>query len=81
MKITNWPQYERPREKLLQFGAQTLSDAELLAIVLHTGVKGKNALELAREALVFYGSVRALMSASKTQLTATLGFGVAKYAT
>jgi DNA repair protein RadC len=81
MKITNWPQNERPREKLLHFGAETLSDAELLGIVLHTGVKGKNAVELAREALASYGSVRSLMSASKSQLTSTLGFGNAKYAT
>jgi DNA repair protein RadC len=81
MKITNWPKYERPREKLLQFGAETLSDAELLAIVLHTGLKGKNAVELARETLDSYGSVRGLMNASKAQFTATLGFGVAKYAT
>ncbi|MFT5276574.1 MAG: DNA repair protein RadC [Glaciecola sp.] len=81
MKITNWPQYERPREKLLHFGAETLSDAELLGIVLHTGVKGKNAVELAREALILFGSVRGLMRATKSQLSSTLGFGPAKYAT
>ncbi len=69
MKMTNWPKYERPREKLLQFGAEALSDAELLAIVLNTGVKGKNALEIARETLNSYGSVRGLMNARKSPVS------------
>ncbi|MBF7073358.1 DNA repair protein RadC [Glaciecola sp. MH2013] len=81
MKITNWPQHERPREKLLQFGAETLSDAELLGIVIGNGIKGKNAVELGRDALAKHGSVRAIISANKKQLGSTPGFGLAKFAT
>jgi len=50
-KIKDLPEDERPREKLLKFGAEKLSDAELLAILLRTGVKGKSVLELAKEIL------------------------------
>jgi len=46
--LKNWPKQERPREKLLHFGAKSLSDAELLAIFLRTGVKGCNVVDLAR---------------------------------
>lgn len=81
MKMTKWPEHERPREKLLKFGAETLSDAELLAIIISTGSKGRNAVELGREALARHGSVRAIVSASKAQLSQTTGFGLAKYAT
>jgi len=51
MAITDWPEGERPREKLIQRGAASLSDAELLAIFLRTGVVGKSAVDLARELL------------------------------
>jgi len=51
MAITDWPEGERPREKLLEKGAESLSDAELLAIFLRTGVKGKSAVDLARDLL------------------------------
>ena len=49
MSITNWPEDERPREWLLKQGASALSDAELLAIFLRVGMKGKSAVDLARE--------------------------------
>ncbi|MCJ7838207.1 MAG: hypothetical protein MUP61_03190 [Burkholderiales bacterium] len=52
MAITDWPELERPREKLLKLGPANLSDAELLAIFLRTGVRGKSAVDLARELLV-----------------------------
>jgi len=81
MKITQWPQEERPREKLLTYGPQTLSDAELIAIIIHTGVKGINAVQLARQALSKFGSVRALINATQSQINDTQGFGNAKYAT
>jgi DNA repair protein RadC len=81
MKLTHWPSHERPREKLLQFGAETLSDAELLGIVIGNGTKGKNAVELARDALSKHGSIRAIMTANKSQLSSSQGFGLAKYAT
>jgi len=48
-KIKDLPEKERPREKLLKYGAEKLSDAELLAILLRTGIKGKSALEIAKE--------------------------------
>ncbi|MFC4700710.1 DNA repair protein RadC [Glaciecola siphonariae] len=80
MKILDWPEQERPREKLLNYGAHTLSDAELLAIFLQTGLKGRNAVQLAKQALLNHGSLRALLHAPKRKLLATSGFGAAKYA-
>lgn len=79
MSIKNWPSNERPREKLLQLGAAALSDAELLAIFLRTGLRGKNAVELARELLATFGGLRPLLTASKMQVCATRGLGSAKY--
>ena len=80
MAIRDWPEAERPREKLLQKGAASLSDAELLAIFLRIGVKGKTALDLARQMLKDFGGLRALLSASQEELCATPGMGPAKYA-
>lgn len=79
MSIKQWPEGERPREKLLALGPQSLSDAELLAIFLRTGIKGKSAVDLAREQLQFFGGLRPLMSASQLQLCAAPGLGPAKY--
>jgi DNA repair protein RadC len=79
MKMTKWPEHERPREKLLKFGAETLSDAELLGIVIGSGTKHKNAVDLAKDALNKHGSVRAIINANKNQLKLTTGFGLAKY--
>lgn len=61
MPITDWPDDERPREKLLARGPDALSDAELLAIFLRTGIPGKTAVDLARDLLVEFGSLRALL--------------------
>jgi DNA repair protein RadC len=80
MAIRDWPEGERPREKLLHKGAASLSEAELLAIFLRVGVKGKSALDLAREMLKEYGGLRALLSASQDELCTTSGMGPAKYA-
>jgi DNA repair protein RadC len=80
MPITDWPEQERPREKLLARGAQALSDAELLAIFLRTGVRGKTAVDLARELLVEFGSLRALMEADRDRFCSSTGLGEAKYA-
>ncbi|MFW1678402.1 RadC family protein [Pontibacter sp. JAM-7] len=79
MAITDWPAAERPREKLLQQGAAALSDAELLAIFLRTGVQGKTAVDLARELLQAFGGLRELMECDKTSFCAAHGLGVAKY--
>ncbi len=79
MAITDWPAEERPREKLLQRGAEALSDAELLAIFLRTGVVGKTAVDLARDLLQEHGSLRNLMAADCAQFCASHGLGQAKY--
>ena len=79
MSIKDWPAQERPREKLLEQGAQALTDAELLAIFLRTGVAGKSAVDLARQLLGEFGSLRALLEADLTAFSAHLGLGPAKY--
>ncbi len=80
MKIQDWPKNERPREKLLHYGVTSLSDAELLAILINCGIKGKSAIDLARLALNEFGSVQALFYASQKQITSQPGLGVAKFA-
>ncbi|MGH8632221.1 MAG: RadC family protein [Burkholderiales bacterium] len=79
MTIKDWPEDDRPREKLLAKGPQSLSDAELLAIFLRTGVKGKSAVELARELLNRFGSVAKLIGADLEGFCAINGLGEAKY--
>lgn len=79
MSITDWPAGERPREKLLQRGATALSDAELLAIFLRTGVVGKSAVDLARELLVHFGGLTQLFAASENDFCAIHGMGQAKF--
>ncbi len=79
MSITDWPAGDRPREKLLQRGAASLSDAELLAIFLRTGVVGKSAVDLARELLTRFGSLTRMFSAGEAELCETHGMGQAKY--
>lgn len=80
MAINSWPQAERPREKLLQRGPQALSDAELLAILLRTGARGKTAVDLARELLSTFEGLRGLFAAEQTRLCTAAGLGPAKYA-
>jgi DNA repair protein RadC len=80
MSITDWPEAERPREKLLSLGPRALSDAELLAIFLRVGCVGKSAVDLARELLQEYGGLRPLLEASKIEFCKGLGLGNAKYA-
>lgn len=80
MAITDWAEEERPREKLLQRGANALSDAELLAIFLRTGTQGKTAVDLARELLKEFGSLQALLGADRERFCQCHGLGNAKYA-
>jgi len=80
MAITDWPEGERPREKLLQKGAASLSDAELLAIFLRTGLPGKSAVDLARDLHGRFGGLNALFAASEKEFCQTKGMGTAKYA-
>lgn len=79
MAITDWPVVERPREKLLKQGAKALSDAELLAIFLRTGVPGLTAVDLARNLLNEFGGLRALFNADARQFCCGHGLGLAKY--
>ena len=79
MPITDWPEDERPRERLLKQGAAALSDAELLAIFLRVGMKGKSAVDLARELVSTFGGLNGLFSASREALCAVKGVGEAKY--
>ncbi len=80
MAISDWPEQERPREKLLRQGPQALSDAELLAIFLRTGVPGKSAVDLARELIGQFGGLRSLLAATEAQFCQGHGLGRAKYA-
>lgn len=80
MSITQWPEAERPREKLLNTGPQALSDAELLAIFLRTGSRGQNAVELARCLITEFGSLRGLLGAPQQRLRRARGLGPAKTA-
>lgn len=79
MAITDWHENDRPREKLLKFGSSSLSDAELLAIFLRVGVKGKSAVELAQDLLDHFGNLHNLFQASETDFCQAKGMGQAKY--
>ena len=78
MAISDWPAGERPREKLLTKGASALSEAELLAILLRTGVPGKSAVDLGRELLQEYGNLSSLFASDLERLLAVKGLGYAK---
>ena len=80
MAISDWPASERPREKLLERGPQALSDAELLAIFLRTGIPGKTAVDLSRELLTQFGSLKNLLATSLEEFCTAPGLGKAKYA-
>jgi len=81
MAIRDWPAAERPRERLAQQGAAALSDAELLAIFLRVGVRGKSAVDLARELLASFDGDLARLAAASTKTLARLpGIGPAKAA-
>jgi DNA repair protein RadC len=79
MAINHWPLQERPRERLLAQGAAKLSDAELLALFLRVGVKGKSAVDLARDLIMHFGSLNRLFAASAREFAAIHGMGEAKY--
>ncbi|MCX4189900.1 RadC family protein [Methylophaga sp. OBS3] len=79
MAIKDWPANERPREKLLQQGTASLSDAELLAIFLRTGVQGLSAVDLARKLLADFGGLRPLLEADLATFSQQHGLGQAKF--
>ncbi len=80
MAISEWPESERPREKLLGRGASTLSDAQLLAIFLRTGIPGSSALMLGMKLLQHFGSIRGVLEADITDFCQLPGIGKSKYA-
>jgi DNA repair protein RadC len=80
MGINHWPEDQRPRERLIKLGAPALSDAELLSVFLRVGVKGKSAVDLGRDMLLQFGSLRALFGANLKEFTKVHGLGSAKYA-
>lgn len=80
MSIRDWPSQDRPREKLLQSGAEALSESELLAIFLRTGTRGHSALDVARELLRHFGSLRGLLTAAQEDAIGHRGLGPARYA-
>jgi DNA repair protein RadC len=80
MAITDWPVQERPRERLIALGPAALADAELLAILLRTGTKGRSAVDVARGLLSRFGSVAALLEAGASELSGVPGLGAAKSA-
>lgn len=80
MTISNWPLSERPREKLLTLGPKYLSDAELLAIFIRTGIRGKTALDIARELLSEQGGLKPLLNSNPVFFYQRSGIGKAKFA-
>lgn len=80
MRITDWPEAERPREKLMARGVAALSDAELLALFIRTGLKGRTALDLAREWIAAFDGLRGFLEAGPEALMELRGLGTAKYA-
>lgn len=78
MHIRDWPKDERPREKLLRRGSGVLSDAELLALFLGSGLRGSDAVASARRLLQDHGPLRRLLERSPTELTRLRGIGPAR---
>jgi DNA repair protein RadC len=79
MAIKDWPEQQRPRERLLKEGVGALSDPELLALLLRVGVRGRSAVELGRDLLQRFGSIHALFAANLTQFSSVPGVGPAKF--
>lgn len=79
MPISDWPEQERPREKLLSKGPAALSDAELLAIFLRTGLQGKTAIDLSRDLMTNHDGLRGLVETDSKTFCKTKGLGLAKY--
>ena len=80
MAIKDWHEDDRPREKLLNLGAEVLTDAEILAIFLRTGTKTQSAIDLARSLIANFGSLAELLAAPASTVLACHGIGTAKYA-
>lgn len=79
--IHQWPAHERPRERLLEHGPATMSDAELLALLLGSGTRGQSAVAVARRLLAACGDLRGLLARPLADLPRGIGIGAARYAT
>lgn len=80
MSIVHWPECDQPREKLMARGEQALTDAELVAIFLRTGTRGKSAVDIARQLLTDFGGIKNLLQVPRLTLTHQHGVGQSKYA-
>lgn len=80
MAIREWPKTERPRERLIAHGAEALSDAELLAVIIGSGVRGSSAVDVARQLIARFGSIRGIMRATRKECLSAIGLGPARYA-
>jgi len=80
MIMQNWPEHERPCEKLICKGAESLSDAELLAVMIRTGKKHRDALAVARDMLATFGSLRQIITASHDKFCSVSGISSVRYA-
>ena len=80
MSMADWPLAERPRERLLAQGPSALSDAELIALFLGTGARGRSSLDVARDLLSRFGRVSRVLSAAREELGEVRGIGDARYA-
>jgi len=80
MRICDWPADERPREKLIKRGPHVLSDGELLAVLFGSGNRGRSAVDLARELILAFGSLREFLSADRSRCLGQIGIGPARYA-
>ena len=80
MRIADWARQERPRERLLEQGAAALSDAELVALCLRSGMRGKSAVDLARDLISAFGGLAGLFAADPAKLRQAKGLGAAKAA-
>ena len=78
MSIQNWPEQQRPREKLLNYGPASLTDAELLALLLRTGCQGMDVIALATHLIQRFGGLSALLNTEHQQLAKIKGLGIAK---
>jgi DNA repair protein RadC len=80
MSIRRWPRSERPRERLLAHGTAALSDAELVSLLVRTGIAGRSALDIARDAIAHFGGLAGLLAAPVAEVSAVRGFGPARAA-
>ena len=80
LSVRDWPAEEQPRNKVLNRGADVLSDAELLSVFIRSGCQGQTAVDVARTLLQTFGGLRGLLNADQSEVCEIAGIGPAKYA-